>query len=111
MIKQSWKPWTEAVLVTSLVLPLGFISIADEMSGPLAKLSPPYTISAHVGLVVQPVLVTDKLGRPVAGLRQSDFQAYEDSQPSLRSLSSTNFRLTVQKVGGPKRYCFVQSGV
>lgn len=63
------------------MLPLGFIAFADELSGPPPEDSHPYTISTQVGLVVLPVFVTDNRGRPVSGLRQSDFQLYQDGQP------------------------------
>jgi VWFA-related protein len=81
VMKRWRKPWAKAVLVASLVLPLGFMAFADELSGPPPEDSHPYTISTQVGLVVLPVFVTDKRGRPVSGLQQSDFQLYQDGQP------------------------------
>lgn len=48
--------------------------------------TPPYTVVTSVRRVITDVAVMDSSGRPVTGLKQSDFDIYEDKQPqAIRS--------------------------
>lgn len=52
-----------------------------------------YRISVDVGLVVLPVIVTDRKGRAVSGLNENSFHVFEDGRPrESRFLSPKTYR-------------------
>jgi VWFA-related protein len=80
-----WTMTARAMLFTCclLGLPLAAIAAAQVPSSPLpaATSSPTPTIKADVRQVLVPAVVTDKKGKPVSGLKQSDFIVFEDEKP------------------------------
>ncbi len=66
------------VAALSLFLPMTTIATSGQFSSPGNQKTGQYQISVDVGLVVLPVIVTDRRGQSVSGLHASDFQVYED---------------------------------
>ena len=63
-----------------LWLPLAGTANTDEAADSSVKTTE-YTISVDVGLVILPVVVTDRHGEAVSGLHAKDFRLYDDGHP------------------------------
>jgi VWFA-related protein len=76
-------------------------TVQDQKSRPLEAASQPgtrpsATIKVQVNQVLVPVVVTDKHGHSVTGLKADDFQVFEDGQPQRLTAFSTQSGLTAQ---------------
>jgi VWFA-related protein len=71
-------PAIAALVILSLLI----IYPGSVHSNPQSQTNPDeYQISVNVGLVVLPVIVTNRRGKEVAGLGESRFHVYEDGRP------------------------------
>jgi VWFA-related protein len=78
------------VLVLAPALPL----IAQQAAAPKAAVEESFGESIEVSVVNLDVFVTDKKGKPVAGLRKEDFEVLEDGKPVPISNFSAESRAT-----------------
>ena len=76
--------YVSAIALLSLGLPLFAQSPSQPASA--ARQKGAYTLSSTVKLVVLDVVVTDKKGNVVSGLKKDDFQVFEEKRP--QSISS-----------------------
>lgn len=77
-------------VAAALVLGTSVAAAAAQQEGPLAK------FSSQVQLVEVYATVADDKGEPVTGLRQSDFEVYEDNQlQQISAFAAGEFPLTV----------------
>src|SRR5678816_961639 len=78
------------LIVAAAIALAGNASIAAQQEGALAK------FSSQVQLVEVYATVTDERGELVTGLRQNDFQVYENNQPQdISTFAAGEFPLTV----------------
>jgi len=68
-------------MALALCLSTASIAPSDQSMSAGSEGGRPYTISVEVGLVVLPVVVTDRRGQSVSGLQADNFQLYEDGHP------------------------------
>ncbi len=68
-------------LLTFLLILVGACDGTQAPSAPKTQDAGPYRISVDVDLVVLHATVTGRRGNPVSGLREEDFQVYEDGVP------------------------------
>jgi len=82
-IGKPWKAAALAILISLTALPsLGQGNSAEGQDNSLNQPGPDeYRISVEVGLVVLPVVVTNRKGQKVSGLKKSNFQVFEDGRP------------------------------
>jgi VWFA-related protein len=83
-------------------LSAAFLAIASPLLAQLATTPPqsPVKLSARSDLVLVPVIVTDKSGKPVSGLAEDAFRIEENGK--LRTLSLFEETHTEKLVAGPK---------
>jgi VWFA-related protein len=74
--------------VAALILLISLTSFSSLGLGDPPPSSDPgeYSISVDVGLVVLPVIVTDRQGKAVSGLEADSFQVFEDGRPQQIAL-------------------------
>ena len=73
--------WTASVVACERALALAFV-LSSALSHAQTPVSQPSFI-AHARAVVEDVVVTDRRGRPVPGLKLQDFEIREDGKPQV----------------------------
>lgn len=82
-----WRQWHARIVAGMAVLLLSMLATSREWGRPADQPSPDeYRISVQVGLVVLPVVVTDRKGKAVSGLDKGDFEVFDDGRPQTISL-------------------------
>ena len=80
------------------LLLLGFTLIALSLNSLSAQTAPeegsPAVLTLNVRTVVEDVVVIDKSGRAVSGLRKEDFQVLENGKPQVITFFEPNFIAT-----------------
>jgi len=79
----------QQVAVFAILMQLTSVSASSQAHPPSATEPGRYTISVDVGLVVLPVIVTDRAGKVVPGLGEGSFQVFEDGRPQHITLFQT----------------------
>jgi VWFA-related protein len=68
-------------ITVAFLISLQFIAQSALAAGSGQQEPTPYTINVRVGLAVLPVSVTDRNNHAVSGLKEMNFQVYEDGRP------------------------------
>lgn len=91
-----------SIATFAALLPAGSQTIATQGQGGIQEQrpGPPGTIRVHVRLIPVDVIVTDRHDKPVADLRQQDFQIFENGHPQeIRHFSAQTFTADAPPAG------------
>lgn len=80
--------WCASAVALALLVALAFAAPSHPQNGSAAN--GPQVIRSEADLVVLPISVTDNHGHSVSGLKQTDFQVYEDGKPQAISVFMDN---------------------
>jgi Ca-activated chloride channel family protein len=81
MFKFRFSRFIVSLAALALLIPLAGFSRPEQSQPPTSADPENYRISVDVGMVVLPVIVTNRKGKAVSGLDENNFHVFEDGRP------------------------------